>query len=195
MGGAGYNQSKGGIPTGGGYQPPAQASYGGQQSQFSAPVTGGMKSASKPAGPTETPTFGSVQSQIKPAATQAPAPTKPTQAPAATKPAVQGGGGQDRGAGDAFQDFKGPTQAPAPTQQAPVRQSGDRLETTVNQAGPKPVETPLTTTTQPIPYTGGYGQRLNDAIAANSRGLINQYSPNAPTAYGSWGAPGAVPGK
>lgn len=195
MGGAGYNQSKGGIPTGGGYQPPAQASYGGQQSQFSAPVTGGMKSSSKPAGPTETPTFGSVQSQVRPAATQAPAPTKPAQAPAATKPAVQGGGGQDRGAGDAFQNFKGPAQAPAPTQQAPVRQSGDRLEATVNQAGPKPVETPLTTTTQPTPYTGGYGQRLNDAITTNSRGLNNFYSPNAPTAYGSWGAPGAVPGK
>lgn len=184
MGGAGYNQSKGGIPTGGGYQPPAAASYGGQQSQFSAPVTGGMKgSAAKPAGPTEPPTFGSVQAQARPGPTQAPAPAKPAQAPAAAKPAIQGGGGQDRGAGDAFANFKGPAQTQT---QVPARPAGDRIApgaTAPIFGGQERIPEP-----QPQPYRGGVGQQMNDMLMEQSRGNLNIYSPNAPTAHGySWG--------
>ena len=230
MGGAGYNQSKGGIPTGGGYQPPAAASYGGQQSQFSAPVTGGMKSASKPAGPTETPTFGSVQSQIKPVQQQA-------QGASAMKPAAQ-----NTGAGDAFANFKPPVMAqPQATPQTTMKGGGravvenpppsgpeydwyqDRgpelpapdppegtkpLYQDPNQPAPGPTRVrhpsgqapipsrePVSTEQTPIPYRGGYGQQLNDAITEASGGRTTFYSPNVPTASGSWGMPGAIPGK
>jgi hypothetical protein len=192
MGGAGYNQSRGGIPTGGGFQPPAPASYGGQQSQFSAPVTGGMKSSTKPAtSPAEPPTFGSVQAQARPAPTQAPAPTNPTQAPAATKPSIQGGGAQDRGAGDAFASFRGPAvQAPAPT---PAAQGSAPPPTKPTVEGPAPT-TPYRIP-QPQGYRGGFGQQLNDMLTGHPTSNLRINSPNAPTAYGSWGAPGAVPGK